>query len=43
MGGFFKLFPLTYLGFIIGFFSLMGLPFTSGFYSKDLIIELAFA
>lgn len=42
MGGLFFLLPITFSGIIIGLFSLMGLPFTSGFYSKDSIIELAF-
>lgn len=42
MGGLFRLLPITFVGVIIGLFSLMGLPFTSGFYSKDSIIELAF-
>ena len=43
MGGLTKSFPLTYVGVIVGLTSLMGLPFTSGFYSKDSIIEMAFA
>lgn len=41
MGGFFYYLPITYAGLIIGFVSLIGLPFTSGFFSKDTIIELA--
>lgn len=43
MGGLYKLLPITFAGTSIGLFSLMGLPFTSGFYSKDCIIELAFS
>ena len=42
MGGIIKFIPVTAAGLIIGLFSLMGLPFTSGFYSKDSIIEIAF-
>jgi NADH-quinone oxidoreductase subunit L len=41
MGGLWGYLPITYTGFCIGFFSLAGLPFTSGFFSKDTIIELA--
>jgi NADH:ubiquinone oxidoreductase subunit 5 (subunit L)/multisubunit Na+/H+ antiporter MnhA subunit len=33
--------PLTFTIFLIASLSLTGFPFTSGFYSKDLIIELA--
>ena len=41
MGGLMKYLPITYTGLCVGFFSLAGLPFTSGFFSKDTIIELA--
>jgi len=34
--------PYTYTAMLIGFIALSGLPFLSGFYSKDLILELAF-
>nr|YP_010363597.1 NADH dehydrogenase subunit 5 [Priotyrannus closteroides]UNZ12711.1 NADH dehydrogenase subunit 5 [Priotyrannus closteroides] len=40
MGGLVKLMPLTCAFFNICNFSLCGLPFLSGFYSKDLIVEV---
>lgn len=40
MGGLVKLIPLTCAFFNICNFSLCGLPFLSGFYSKDLIVEV---
>jgi len=39
MGGLRKLFPLSYTCIFIASVSLMGFPFTSGFYSKDSIFE----
>ena len=33
MGGLMKYLPITYTGLCVGFFSLAGLPFTSGFFS----------
>jgi proton-translocating NADH-quinone oxidoreductase chain L len=41
MGGVLRILPLTYVFFIVGSLSLMGFPFLSGFYSKDLILEVA--
>nr|QQK55179.1 NADH dehydrogenase subunit 5 [Letepsammia formosissima] len=42
MGGLVKLIPLTYILVVIGSLSLMGFPYLTGFYSKDLILELAY-
>ena len=42
MGGLQKIFPVTYAMIFIGSFSLLGFPFLTGFYSKDLILEVAF-
>jgi len=41
MGGLVNLLPFTYTMIFIGSFSLMALPFLTGFYSKDLILEVA--
>ncbi len=42
MGSLFFFIPFLYICFLIGSFSLMGFPFLSGFYSKDLIIEILY-
>ena len=42
MGGISNFVPITQLMMIIGTISLMGFPFTSGYYSKDAIIETAY-
>lgn len=39
MGGLSKRMPITHAMFLIGALSLSGIPFFSGFYSKDVIIE----
>ena len=42
LGNLKRLLPITYALMLIGSLSLMGLPFLTGYYSKDLILELAF-
>lgn len=43
MGGIRRILPFTYAIISIGSFSLIGLPFLTGFYSKDSILEGAYA
>ncbi len=43
MGGLRTMIPATYILMIIGTIALTGFPFTAGYYSKDMIIEAAYA
>lgn len=43
MGGIYKMIPVTYVMMWIGNLALAGVPFFAGYYSKDLILESAFA
>jgi NADH-ubiquinone oxidoreductase chain 5 len=43
MGGLLNLFPVSYTMIFIGSSALIGIPFLTGFYSKDCILELAIA
>jgi len=42
MGGLVKILPLTYTIIVVGSLALIGFPFLTGFYSKDVILELAY-
>jgi NADH-ubiquinone oxidoreductase chain 5 len=41
-GGLVRLLPLTYTAIRVGSLALIGVPFLTGFYSKDVILELAY-
>jgi NADH-ubiquinone oxidoreductase chain 5 len=43
MGGLLKILPFTYSIMLVGTLSLLATPWLTGFYSKDLIIELSYA
>jgi len=42
IGGLSKILPLTYTIIIVGSLALMGFPYLTGFYSKDVILEVAY-
>ena len=42
MGGLLSLLPFTYTAMLVGSLSLLATPWLTGFYSKDLILELAY-
>jgi len=42
MGGLKKMVPFTYAAMLTGSMALAGFPFLTGFYSKDLVLELAY-
>lgn len=42
MGGLINILPFTYTMILIGSLSLMALPFLTGYYSKDVILEVAY-
>jgi len=43
MGGLLQFLPFTYTMVLIGSFALIGFPFLTGFYSKDVILEVSYA
>ena len=43
MGGLFCLLPFTFCMILVGSFALIGFPFLTRFYSKDVILEIAYA
>nr|YP_009476593.1 NADH dehydrogenase subunit 5 [Chroomonas placoidea]AVM81086.1 NADH dehydrogenase subunit 5 [Chroomonas placoidea] len=43
MGGLLQVLPFSYIMIMIGSLALMGFPFLTGFYSKDVILELAYS
>lgn len=42
MGGLIRFLPFTYVAMLVGTLSLVATPWLTGFYSKDLILELAY-
>lgn len=42
LGGLLLILPITYIAFVCGSLALVGFPYFSGWYSKDIIIEVAY-
>jgi NADH-ubiquinone oxidoreductase chain 5 len=43
MGGYIQILPVSYTMVLIGSLALVGFPFLTGFYSKDVVLEVALA
>jgi NADH-ubiquinone oxidoreductase chain 5 len=43
MGGLLPLLPFSYIMVFVGSLALMGIPFLTGFYSKDVILEISYS
>jgi NADH-ubiquinone oxidoreductase chain 5 len=43
MGGMIKMLPFAYASIVIGSLALIGFPFLTGYYSKDIILELSYS
>ena len=43
MGGLLHVLPFTYVMILVGSLALMGFPFLTGYYSKDVILEVAYS
>lgn len=43
MGGVVNFLPFTYFSVLLGSLAIMGFPFLTGFYSKDLVLELTYS
>ncbi len=43
MGGIWKKIPFTYVMMLIGTLAITGFPYLSGYYSKDMVLEVAYA
>ena len=41
MGGLLQILPVSYTMILIGSLALVGFPFLTGFYSKDVVLEIA--